>query len=364
MKIVMSPKPSHSNNRKGLIAVSEVMVMIVALIGLFWLGSQLIATIASVPAAAARTNACSDRRVYRLNLDKDGQRLWIYRPGDSIVRLDLATNEYASSMPLSGIEVSAVGHSGDGSTTLLCGLNGGVMLFEGTQAVVTKQLSRRDDFVTEALVSYDGATALCVTAGAEVVGWQRTDSGLTDFRYKLDNRSAMAKSGMNDRGTQLFVAHYDGTVDFLDPATGSPTSEPLKVDEDWRVGAECVAFFWSADEQLFGITNTRGQVCVYDLADRRMVFQTVCDNVASSSRPTAFVISPDNKHVAITMNTCTEVSIFDLVNKVPVGKLIGHQGIVRTVQFAPKTNRVYTGSYDGTVREWSLDTLAQVRTLD
>ena len=290
--------------------------------------------------------------------------MWIYRPGDSIARLDLATHEYVSSMPLSGIEVSAVGHSGDGSTTLLCGLNGAVMLFEGTEAVVTKQLSRRDDFVMEALVSNDGSTALCVTAGGEVSGWRRTAAGLTDFSYQIGNRTFVAKSGMNETGTQLFVARLDGTVDFLDPVTGLRTLEPLKVDDDWRAGAECVAFHWSADGRLFGISSTRGQICVYDLDTRGVIFQATCDKIASSSRPTVFMISPDNKHVAIAQNTGTEISVFDLANKTRVGKLLGHDGIVRAIQFAPETNRVYTGGYDGTVREWSLDTLSQVRTLD
>lgn len=363
MKIVVSPSSLRPANRRGLIAISEVMVMVVALIGLFWLGSQLVATIANVPASAAKSNACSDRRVYRLTLEKDGQRLWIYRPGDSIARLDLATHDYVSSMPLSGIEVSAVAHSGDGSTTLLCGLNGAVMLFEGKEAVVTKQLTHRIDFVMEALVSNDGSTALCVTSGGEVSGWRRTAAGVTDFSYQIGTRT-VAKSGMNESGTQLYVAHLNGTIEFLDPVTGSPVLEPLKVDDDWRAGAECVAFTWSADGRLFGISSTKGQICVYDLATRGMIFQAVCDKIASSSRPTVFVISPDNKHIAIAQNTGTEVSVFDIANKTPVGKLLGHEGIVRAIQFAPETNRVYTGSYDGTVREWSLDTLAQVRTLD
>ena len=57
MKIVLSPSPLRPANRRGLIAISEVMVMVVALIGLFWLGSQLVATLASVPASAAKSNA-------------------------------------------------------------------------------------------------------------------------------------------------------------------------------------------------------------------------------------------------------------------------------------------------------------------
>ena len=53
MNAVRSKTLSRSVSRRGLIAISEMLVMVVALVGLFWLGSQLVASATSVPASAA-----------------------------------------------------------------------------------------------------------------------------------------------------------------------------------------------------------------------------------------------------------------------------------------------------------------------
>ncbi len=364
MNAVRSKTLSRSVSRRGLIAISEMLVMVVALVGLFWLGSQLVASATSVPASAAKANSCSDRRVYRILAEKDGQRLWIYRPNDGIVRIELATKEIDLTLPLSGIEVTAVSHSSDGSTTLLCGLNGSVMLFHGNQEAKTSRIAKRDDFVLEAAVSENGSTAVAVTMAGQVIGWRQSSTGPEEFSYTLEDRSHIVRCSLNATGTKLSVARQSGEVTFYEPTTGVVIGEPLPADDEWRQEAECIGFTTSDDEQFLGVVTSSGKIRVYNLASHEVVFQSARAKNTSASRVTAFAISTDIKQIAMATNTASEIQLWNLETGEQDHHLSGHTGIVRSIQFSPVMNRLYSGSYDGTVREWSLDTFSQLRVID
>jgi WD40 repeat protein len=364
MNAIRSRTLSRSASRRGLIAISEMRVMVVVLVGLFWLGSQLIASVANVPASAAKANSCSDRRVYRILAEKDGQKLWIYRPNDGIVRIELATKEIDLTLPLSGIEVTAVSHSSDGSTTLLCGLNGSVMLFHGNQEARTSRIEKRDDFVLEAAVSENGSTAVAVTMSGQVMGWRQSSTEPEEFSYTLEDHSHIVRCSLNAAGTRLSVARQSGEVTFHEPTTGVEVGEPLRADHEWRHGAECIGFTISVDEQFLGVVTSTGKVRVYNLASHEVVFQSTSAKNTSASRVTAFAISSDAKQIAMATNTATEIQVWNLETGELDQDLSGHVGIVRSIQFSPVMNRLYSGSYDGTVREWSLDTFKQLRIID
>lgn len=364
MNAVGSKTRFRSASRRGLVAISEVLVMVVALVGLFWLGSQLIASVANVPASAAKVSSCSDRRVYRILTEKDGQRLWVYRPNDGIVRIELATKEIDLTLPLSGIEVTAVSHSSDGSTTLLCGLNGSVMLFHGNQEAKTSRIAKENDFVLEAVVSENGSTAVAVAMSGQVIGWRQSSTEPEEFSYTLDDHSNIVRCSLDAAGTRLSVARQSGEVTFHEPTTGVAIGKPLPADDDWRQGAECIGFTTSVDEQYLGVVTSSGKLRVYDLASHEVVFQSAHAKSTSASRVTAFAISPDAKLIAMATNTTTEIQLWNLETGEHEQYLSGHSGIVRSVQFSPVMNRLYSGSYDGTVREWSLDSLKQLRIID
>jgi WD40 repeat protein len=364
MNAVRSKTLSRPINRRGLIAISEMLVMIVALVGLFWLGSQLIAAVTNVPASAAKANSCSDRRVYRIMAEKDGQKLWIYRPNDGIVRIELATKEIDLTLPLSGIEVTAVSHSSDGSTTLLCGLNGSVMLFHGDQEAKTSRIAKRDDFVLEAAVSENGSTAVAVTMSGQVIGWRQSSTEPEEFSYSLEDHSDLVRCSLNAAGNRLSVARKSGEVTFHEPITGVAIGEPLRADAEWRREAECIGFTTSVDERFLGVVTSTGKIRVYNLASHEVVFQSTGAENTSAARVTAFAISNDAKQIAMATNTATEIQLWNLETGEHDRHLSGHSGIVRSVQFSPMMNRLYSGSYDGTVREWSLDSFAQMRIID
>ncbi|MDB5343563.1 MAG: repeat-like protein [Schlesneria sp.] len=362
MNAVRFKTRSRSASRRGLIAISEMLVMVVALVGLFWLGSQLIASVANVPTAKA--NSCSDRRVYRILAEKDGQRLWVYRPNDGIVRIELATKEIDLTLPLSGIEVTAVSHSTDGSTTLLCGLNGAVMLFHGNQEAKTTRIQKRDDFVLEAAVSENGSTAVAVTMAGQVLGWRQSSAEPEEFSYSLEDHSHIVRCSLNAAGTKLSVARNSGEVTVHEPTTGVKVGEPLRADDEWRQGAECIGFTTSDDEQFLGVVTSLGKIRVYNLASHEVVFQSAYAKNTSAARVTAFAISGDAKQIAMATNTASEIQLWNLETGEHNQHLSGHAGIVRSIQFSPVMNRLYSGSYDGTVREWSLDSLTQLRIID
>jgi WD40 repeat protein len=350
--------------RQGLIAVSEVLVMVIIVMGLFALASQLAFAINSDATSASKSNACSDRGVYRVSIDDDGRRMWVYRPREGIVHMDLATSEIEQSLPLSGKEICTVAHSRDGSTTLLCGLDGTAVMFRDGHDVEFAEVGQFSHMIVDATVSNDGSVALCITSKGKVLGWKREGSEVRNFVYNLPTGSVVVRTGLNSAGTRLYVARLDGIVTFHSPETGSPIACELKVDEQWRAGCECTTFAWSDDERLFGLATSAGRVRVYELATARVICEGSVENSFSTTRPTTMAISPDGQRLAVATNTTTVISLWDLTSGEPTARLHGHDGIVRTLQFSPMSEMLYSGSYDGTIREWSMHSNTQLRIIE
>jgi WD40 repeat protein len=350
--------------RQGLVAVSEVLVMAIVVTGLFALASQLTIAINSDATSASKSNACSDRGVYRVSIDGDGRRMWVYRPREGIVHMELATSEIEQSLPLSGREISTVAHSRDGSTTLLCGLDGTAVMFCDGHDVEFAEVGQSSEMIVDAAVSHNGSISLCITSTGKVLGWIREGSEVRNFVYNLPIGSPILRTGLNSAGTQLYVARIDGVVTFHSPETGSSAACELNVDEKWRAGGECTTFTWSDDERLFGLATSAGRVRVYELATGRVVCDGSVENAFSTTRPTTMAISPDGQRLAVATNTCTVISLWDLRSGEPTARLHGHDGIVRTLQFSPKSDMLYSGSYDGTIREWSMHSNSQLRILE
>ena len=350
--------------RTGLVAVSEIAVMIVMLASLFWLGSQFMTALTN-DAAASNSKGSSERRVYRLSLDDQGQRLWVYRPVDGVVQINVESCRVEKSLPLPGAELSAVAHSRDGSTSLLCSIDGTVALFrDGTEPTID-QFKLTDEMIFDASVSRDGGVAICVTSCGGVICWIDDKIEVRTFKYKLPAGAALVKISVNSAGNRLYVARLDGTVSIHVPETGALQDTILRIKDQLGCESGCTAFAFTEDERLIGVATLAGQVRVFDIATGSV---TLCkgsiSNRYSSDRPTAIAISPDGRRIAVATNMSADVDIWALDSGEPAGRLHGHDGIVRAVQFDPNSNRLYTGSYDGTIREWQLAGCSQLRVVE
>jgi len=74
--------------------------------------------------------------------------------------------------------------------------------------------------------------------------------------------------------------------------------------------------------------------------------------------------SPDGSRIAIAFQETPTVFVWDVRAGRVSGQLHGHSGMSHTVQFSADSSRLYTGGYDGTVREWSLQSYSQLRRID
>lgn len=344
--------------RAGLIAVGELLVMLTILAGLLYLCTQFVVSVTDQPTSpkdSAKAN--SDRRVYRMSLDAAGDRLWVYRPRDGVVRLNLVTNEVEQSVPLPGVDLTAVAHSRDGLTTILCGIDGTIALYRQDEEVLISKVLLRKDSIVDAAVSDDGTVSACATTTGRIHGWKRIGGDFEEFSYNLFEPGSVMRIGLNRSGQTLCTVRSEGTLAFFDCESGTPTMQPI------RIGQYCNNFAWSHDDHMIAVINPAGTLQAYEVATGKLICESSF-KISQTSHPTCIAISPDRTRVAFATNTTSKIQLWDLVNGESAGELKGHLGIIRALQFSPLSDRLYSGSYDGTIREWSLAATAELRIVD
>lgn len=350
----------RSNRRAGLVAMTEMLLMIVLLAGMFWLVSQFTSAMTNEPQSAkSSADACSDRGVYRISIDCDEDRLWIYRPRDGLTRLNLVTNmtEQLVALP---VGLSTIAHSRDGSTTLMCSSDGELVLTRNGDAPQSAHVSHEGEIVVDSSVSLDGETAVCVTNRGQVHGWRRYEGAFQYFTHYLAPGAPIAKVGLNRSGQRMYVGRFDGTAVFFDPISGRPDGQELRLGGAGAV--ECTIYAWSGDGRFLAACSD-GRLRVCDVETGNQVFETVLFDGRNNRRPTSLEFSDDGSRLAVTTNVSPEICVWDVEAGKLAGILHGHKGVVRSLQFA-SSDRLFSGSYDGSVREWSLDTWGQIRIVD
>lgn len=342
--------------RPGLIAISEMLVLICILASLLWIGTQVMAAVTGDKlSAAGGTKGSNEHCVYRISLDQQGSRLWVYRPRESLTQVNLVTNEMEQSLPFSNGSQLVVAHSRDGLTTMICDMEGNATLHRIGEETLVNRIKPGNDMIVDACINHD--IALCLSLYGQISGWKRGPGGVQPIRFDLPGGAPAIRLHISHAGCRLTVARLDGTVSFHDPVTGTI------VEPEWNVGNECHTFAWSEDERLMAWTTAPGRLQVMQMADRRIIFDG--DTGANSSvRPTSLVISPDSRLIALSLNIQKNVQLWNVESGEMIGNLNGHEGIVRSLQFSPNAERLYTGSYDGTVREWSLASKSVVRVVE
>jgi WD40 repeat protein len=344
---------SRNNDRSGVIAIREILLILIVPIGL-WMVNHAMTVSESNSTAAARVAV---RPVYDISAEPDERHMWVYRLREDVTRINLTSGAVEQSLLMPAAQLSAVAHSRDHSSTLLCSADGTVALFcNGTEA---KTENLFPDAACEASVSDDGAVAIVATPSGLFRGWRHQGSEIQDFAFNVTSSSVVLRIGLNPTGHRLFFAKSDGIVSFR-------TLEAPDHDETTlNVGAECLAFAWSRDERLFGVVTSNAQVRIYDVAQGSVVHQgQLNDRSQQSIDGCVALISPDGRQMAVSTVRSGEIYLWTIEAAVPVRRLSGHDGIVRTMQFSPDSQRLYSGSYDGTIREWSLKTYSQLRIID
>jgi len=349
----------RDHRRSGLLAASEMMCVITALLGLSWAASQAVTFPDSDGEEHSRVaRACSERPVYRLALTEPEHRLWVFRFPGEVNGLNLATGKADKSRSSQVGHLSSVAHSRDGTTSLMVTQDKFVQLDRQGHDSVWLQLSPENRSVIGAAISAIGNVSLVGLTDSNVYGWSVIDGRVEAFQYQLSQQRRLIQMCLDGDGGRLFAAYNDGSASIHDSLTGElilGLSCP---------NLECTAATWSEDGRNVVVATSDRSIQMIDAGTGLRVWQANSHlTLKELARVTCLAISSDGRWIAAGgLSTCC--AVWDRTTSDSVYRLSGHDGLVRAVTFAPSTKSLFTGSLDGTVREWSLESFTTLRTFE
>lgn len=339
--------------RSGVIAIRELLLILVTPVALLLILYHALSVGQPHPQSAVNVLA---RPVYHISIDQDERQLWVYRLRDDVVRTNLVSGEVTQSLSMPRTQLSAVAHSREGSTSLLCAANGAVVLFQQGQALQGADLS--PDAGIGASLCDNGTVAIVAAPGGRIYGWRHDGTTMREFSLELPSAAAISRVGLNPSGQRMFVARTNGLVSFRSLESQDSDAAALVV------GTDCVEFAWSRDEKRFGVVTSDFHVRIYDVATGSVVDQGRLDATRDYLEGVCASMSPDGRRLAVSTTVSPDVYLWDIEAHRPARRLRGHTGIVPAIQFSADSARLYTGSFDGTIRVWSVDSCSQLRILD
>ena len=346
-----------SHRRAGLLASTEITVVVTMLVLLCWVGSCLISLPDDELAAyVALSRASTDRPVYRLSMEETGNRLWVFRGPQEVTGVNAASGQIDRWRSSQGNSLLMVAHSRDGATSLFITHGNCVYLDREGFDPVTWQLSEKSPALMDLAVSADGSVALVALSDGTVHGWNVIEGRVDAFEYRIPNLRLLSRMCLDCDGLRLFAAFGDGSASIHEAMTGEIVCNSL------RLSGECTAAVWSDDGQRVAVATADGSLGMIDATTGKRVWN------ATGNLPrellliaTTLAISPDGEWLAAG-GLSTQYLLWNVNTPDVARKLSGHHGLVRAITFSPHAKTFFTGSLDGTIREWSLETFAPLKT--
>lgn len=350
-----------SERRRGGFASLECFALLIVLalvcfaarsVGQFLVGSSQ---------AGSAVKGSNESAVQKISVDHAGGRLWVYRSRIGLAQLNLATGAVEKSPMTAGVQITAVGFSRDGDSLLVCGLDGYIVLHrEGEPSRIAQVAGpgMSQDLIFGAVVSHDGGVSLCATNSGLVHGWVCRDGIFREVSYRLPGGRELARIALNRCGSRLCALRDDGIASFHDSESGAAVGCEL------RVASRSADLAWTLDEQFLAVADGSGHVRVYELDSGSIALDLSDDHLQDSGFPMSLEISADQRWLALSTTGSSEIRIWSLETGQLAGTLRGHDALVATLQFSPGADRIYSGSFDGTVREWSVEQARLLRRID
>lgn len=356
------PRPG----RTGVFVVKELMLLLVCLVSLCGLGARSLDWLALEDvhqlARSRLARAASVRYVSRISSTQEGAKVWICRPLHSIALVNLDTGETEQGLMTENRRLSRVAHNLNGTTSLMVWVDGIVEIYRdgiGSPPATFRLLTTGESEI-DAAVSADGTLALCALRNGVIQGWLKRESAVEEFHYSLADSTAVCRASLDPEGAQLFVAREDGTA-----GVHQVLSDTLQ-ERALVLSGKCAAATWSADGQSLLVATQDGKVSLIDSASGRTQWQGILSapQVPLSLYADSLAISRDGKWVAAASSLLRTFDVWQLDSNQPVRSLAGHDGVIRSLEFSTDCQLVYSGSLDGTVREWTLADASQRRIID
>ena len=357
----------HAPRRAGILVVKELMLLLICLVSLFSLGAKsldwLVVDDVHVAAHARLSRVASLNYVSRLATDREGTTLWICRPLRMVSQVNLESGETEQGIVTEGRKLSRIAHSQNNSTTLLVWAEGEAELYRHgllSSPISLLVRSRGESFVIDAGVSADGTIAVFVSQNGEVQGWLDRESATEVFCYSLPTSSAVSRACLDPQGRRLFVAREDKTAGIHEVLTGVDQKSPLKLP------AVCTSAVWSADGSSILVATQDGSISLLDAVSGQTQWQGKLNttDLPKFAWADSIAISRDGTQVAAASSHSKLINVWNRNSAAAPHSLAGHEGVIRSLEFGHDSQTLYSGSLDGTVREWSLASYTQRRIID
>ncbi|MFO0808342.1 MAG: protein kinase [Gemmataceae bacterium] len=297
------------------------------------------------------------------------ERANVYGTSD-VALVDIATREETGRLPGGGWAAMSVAFAPDGATLAVTAK--AEYRREGDKDVVTTPSINLWDVATRTkrrefasfgngqpaahTVAFSPDGSMLVAANSSAERLYEVSSGRLLWENMVNGTAAVAFSP--DGRTVVRGNYNDGTVTFLDPATGR---EGRKFGQrygggytsSWYdfVGNRCLATSPNGRRvALSGRTNdfsAPGVVRVYDAADGH----AIAELIGHRAEVWAVAYSPDGRTIATGSEDHT-VKVWDAATGLELLTLRGHSARVSSVAFSPDGTLLVSAAWDGTVRLW------------
>ncbi len=245
--------------------------------------------------------------------------------------------------------VNAVAMSADASTVAMLEqwaedrqIHHRVDVIRNDQIVASEELHLEPYTDASVSISQDGNVVMSFSSLGMSIGWDLTES--SPCRWSIDIGPTNHINSVSPDGHRLFVSSKNGHPFLCDSRTGESRILLSQIDKT----CQCVA--WSADGNRLSIGDFRGGIHVFDaLTGQRIWHHKLNFQFAKS-----VAFSNDSQKLAVG-GFDEFIRVWDLArtDQQPI-RLKGQRGIIRDLVFTVPNETLISGSFDGTIFEWSL----------
>jgi WD40 repeat protein len=224
-----------------------------------------------------------------------------------------------------------------------------VNVIRNDQIVISEEMNFEEYSEVSVLISSDGNVVMCFSCQGAAIGWDLTES--VPCRWTIDVGPINHRNWLSPDGRRLFVSSRKGPSFICDAKTGEAR---MSLDQ---IKGNCSCVSWSADGNRLSIGDLGGGVHVIDALTGQRIWHNKLD--VEFARSVAF--SDDGDKLAIGgFDEFIRVCDLSRPDQQPI-QLKGQSGVIRSLVFTASNENLISGSFNGTIFEWSLANQTCVR---
>lgn len=294
--------------------------------------------------------------VLGLDLDQDTQSLVVHSFRGQIEQIDLASGTFSKRQRLPNL-ISFAASARNSTSIMLSQWSTGASILHQVYVVRDQELllSEKLQFPlassADVLISADGQIALVVGHEGLVQGWDLSSAEPVYWQFQMS--ASVLSCRLSFDGAKLLVVSVDGCPLILDARTGEKRLALPRILEINR------SLAWSQDGGRVAMGDQGGGIYVFDGKTGERIWDHKLDFLFAR----CVGLSDDGNLLAVG-GFDKQIRIWNLSQPtLPPAVLTGETGVVHNFVFASADTRLFSGSTDGTIREWSLESNTLIRQL-